>query len=107
LLRAEQEGLANVARHAEATRVWVTLSYLEQEVALDVCDDGRGFDPVQLGDGAAGHEAGASRNGGGFGLVAMRQRIESLAGKLQVESEPGTGTAISACVPAPPAGAWS
>ena len=37
---------------------------------------------------------------GGFGLVAMRQRIEELAGTLQVESEPGGGTAISACVPA-------
>ena len=36
---------------------------------------------------------------GGFGLVAMRQRIESLAGTLQVESEPGVGTGISACLP--------
>ncbi len=107
LLRTEQEGLANVARHAEAARVWVTLSYMEHEVALDVRDDGKGFDPARLGEGAAGHEVGASRNGGGFGLVAMRQRIESLAGTLQIESEPGAGTAISACVQAPPAGAWS
>jgi signal transduction histidine kinase len=37
--------------------------------------------------------------GGGFGLLAMRQRIEGLSGTLQVESEPGAGTAISACVP--------
>jgi signal transduction histidine kinase len=86
LLRAAQEALANVARHAHATRVGLTLSYLEDEVALDVRDDGRGFDLPKLG-------------GGGFGLVAMRQRIESLAGTLQVESEPGEGTAISACVP--------
>jgi sensor histidine kinase YesM len=42
---------------------------------------------------------------GGFGLVAMRQRIESLSGTLQVESEPGAGTAISACLPAAHAGA--
>jgi signal transduction histidine kinase len=45
------------------------------------------------------------RRAEGFGLVAMRQRIESLSGSLQVESEPGVGTAISACLPAAPVGA--
>jgi ABC-type multidrug transport system ATPase subunit len=84
LLRTAQEGLANVARHARATRAWVTLSYMEHEVALDVRDDGRGFDPAQAG---------------GFGLIAMRQRVEGSSGTLQVESEPGAGTAISACLP--------
>ncbi len=54
LLRAGQEALANVAKHAQATRVGVTLSYLEHEVALDVRDDGRGFDPARLGDAGAG-----------------------------------------------------
>jgi len=88
LLRAAQEALANVARHARATRVGLTISYMENEVALDVRDDGVGFDPA-LRD----H---------GFGLVAMRQRIEGLAGRLQVESEPGGGTAVSACVPTAP-----
>jgi signal transduction histidine kinase len=44
-----------------------------------------------------------SRGDGRFGLVAMRQRIEGLAGTLRVESEPGAGTAISACIPAVPA----
>jgi signal transduction histidine kinase len=85
LLRAAQEALANVARHAHATRVRLTISYMENEVALDVRDDGVGFDP-----------AFPDR---GFGLVAMRQRIADLSGTLQVESEPGGGTAISACVP--------
>jgi signal transduction histidine kinase len=78
-----------VARHAQATRVGLTLSYMPHEVALDVRDDGRGFDPAPAGAAA-----------GGFGLVAMRQRIEGLSGTVQVESEPGGGTAISACVPA-------
>ncbi|WP_245573902.1 sensor histidine kinase [Amycolatopsis nigrescens] len=91
LLRTAQEALANVAKHARATRVGVTLSYMEHEVALDVRDDGTGFDPVRLA---------GSADGGGFGLVAMRQRIESLSGTLQIESEPGFGTGISACVPA-------
>jgi signal transduction histidine kinase len=113
LLRAAQEALANVARHAQATRVGLTLSYLEHEVALDVRDDGRGFDPVlreagsngppgRNGGGGRPADAGGSGGGGGFGLVAMRQRIEGLSGTLQVESEPGAGTAISACVPAAP-----
>jgi signal transduction histidine kinase len=86
LLRAAQEALANVARHAHATRVGLTVSYMDSEVALDVRDDGVGFNPRL-----------PERDG--FGLVAMRQRIEDLAGTLQVESEPGSGTAISACVP--------
>jgi signal transduction histidine kinase len=93
LLRAAQEALANVARHAHATRVGLTISYMESEVALDVRDDGVGFDPA-----TPDH---------GFGLVAMRQRIAALSGTLQVESEPGGGTAISACVPTVPALAGS
>jgi signal transduction histidine kinase len=140
LLRTAQEALVNVAKHARATRVGVTLSYMEHQVALDVRDDGRGFDLAQLCTEAAqaaqtakiaktakataanGHASVAHVNGhsgglvglsvadglrhpdadkpdGGFGLVAMRQRIESLAGTLQVESEPGFGTGISACLP--------
>jgi signal transduction histidine kinase len=96
LLRTAQEALANVAKHAQATRVGVTLSYMEHQVALDVRDDGAGFDPSTI--------VGLQRpaDGGGFGLIAMRQRIEGLSGTLQVESEPGGGTGVSACVPATP-----
>jgi signal transduction histidine kinase len=91
LLRTAQEALANVAKHAAATRIGLTLSYMDDAVVLDVRDNGRGFDPAQ---------AGKPRTGpGGFGIVAMRQRIEGLAGTLQVESEPGLGTAISASIP--------
>jgi signal transduction histidine kinase len=92
LLRAGQEALANVAKHAQATRVGLTVSYMEHEVALDVRDDGKGFDVSRC-------DAEPAAEGHGFGLVAMRQRIEGLRGTLQVESEPGVGTAISACVP--------
>jgi signal transduction histidine kinase len=92
LLRTAQEALANVARHANATRVGLTLSYMEDEVALDVRDDGIGFDPAGLP---------VPADGGGFGLTAMRQRVERLSGTLDIESESGTGTAISARVPAP------
>ncbi|WP_246083039.1 sensor histidine kinase [Nonomuraea diastatica] len=95
LLRIAQEALANVAKHARATKVGVTLSYLEHEAALDVRDDGGGFDPARLVTAAEGLRA----DRGGFGLIAMRQRIESVSGTLQVESEPGAGTGISARVP--------
>ncbi|MGM1059529.1 sensor histidine kinase [Saccharothrix sp. Mg75] len=89
LLRAAQEALSNVAKHAAASRVGLTLSYMEDVVTLDVRDDGAGFDPCAAT--------------GGFGLVAMRQRVSRLAGALVVESEPGGGTAVSASVPAIPA----
>lgn len=91
LLRAAQEALANVAKHADANRVGLTLSYMEDVVTLDVRDDGVGFDPAADV---------APRQDGGFGLTAMRQRLSRVGGGLEVESEPGGGTAISANVPA-------
>jgi signal transduction histidine kinase len=60
---------------------------MEDEVTLDIRDDGHGCDQDQLND-------------GGFGLTAMRQRVTGLAGELAVESEPGAGTAVSVRVPA-------
>ncbi|MGW0481948.1 sensor histidine kinase [Nonomuraea sp. NPDC003214] len=92
LLRVAQEALANVARHARAGRVAVTLSYMEDVVVLDVRDDGAGFDPGAVEPSAAG----------GFGLIGMRQRVARLAGEFAVESAPGQGTGISATVPAVP-----
>ncbi|WP_320783634.1 sensor histidine kinase [Streptomyces sp. CRN 30] len=90
LLRILQEALSNAARHADATRLGVTLSFMDDEVTLDVRDDGRGFDPLAL----------PPRTGtGGFGLDGMRARAERIAGSLSVESEPGFGTAVSARVP--------
>jgi signal transduction histidine kinase len=94
LLRVAQEALANVAKHAGASRAWVTLSYMEDVVTLDVRDDGAGFVP---GEPAAGRV-------GGFGLIAMRQRVNRLAGQLEIESAPGAGTVVSASLPAIPLG---
>lgn len=91
LLRVAQEALANVAKHAGASRAAVTLSYMGDVVSLDVRDDGAGFTRP-----AGGAE------GGGFGLIAMRQRVSRLAGQLEIESEPGAGTAVSASLPAIP-----
>jgi signal transduction histidine kinase len=104
LLRVAQEALANVAKHAGASRAGVTLSYMEDVVTLDVRDDGVGFTPKANGDQAAAGGAGGSPPQGGFGLIAMRQRVSRLAGQLEIESEPGAGTAVSASVPAIPLG---
>jgi signal transduction histidine kinase len=90
LLRTAQEALANVTKHAEAGRVVLTLSYMDDVVTLDVCDDGVGFAPASS----------PSLRNGGFGLTAMRQRIEGLEGTLEIESEPGAGTTIAASIPA-------
>jgi signal transduction histidine kinase len=103
LLRVAQEALANVARHACASRAGVTLSYMEDVVTLDVRDDGVGFAVPANGEGAVAEDAGA-RSTGGFGLIAMRQRVSRLAGQLEIESEPGAGTAVSASLPAIPLG---
>jgi len=108
LLRTVQESLANVARHARATRVGVTLSYMEDVVVMDVRDDGVGFapasDPAPAPDAVRGPRGAPGDDGanGGFGLTSMRQRVARLAGTLEIESEPGAGTAVSAAVPAVP-----
>jgi signal transduction histidine kinase len=91
LLRTAQEALANVAKHARASRVGVTLSYMGDVVTLDIRDDGTGFAP-ERSDGVAGER-------GGFGLTAMRQRALALGGRLEIESEAGGGTAICASIP--------
>jgi signal transduction histidine kinase len=91
LLRTAQEALANVAKHAGASRVGLTLSYMGDVVTLDVRDDGVGF--------KVPGESGTQSTAKGFGLTAMRQRVNRVAGTLTVESEPGGGTAISARVP--------
>jgi signal transduction histidine kinase len=55
--------------------------------------------------GSNGHLNGENPAAGGFGLIAMRQRVTRLAGQLEIESEPGAGTAVSASLPAIPLGA--
>ncbi|MFJ6564250.1 sensor histidine kinase [Streptomyces sp. NPDC091412] len=94
LLRIAQSALANTVRHADATTVEVTLSYLGDHVALDVVDNGTGFAPDQL--------PAPDPDSGGFGLAAMRARMRALGGTLTVESAPGHGTALAAQLPLTP-----
>ncbi len=86
LLRAVQEGLSNVRKHAEASSVTVRLSYCDDSVSLVVSDDGRGFRE----DGVVG----------GFGLPSMRKRVEQVGGSVTVHSAIGSGSAIRVEVPA-------
>ncbi|GAA4611144.1 sensor histidine kinase [Actinoallomurus liliacearum] len=91
LLRVAQSALANVVQHAHATTAEVTLSYLDDDVTVDVVDDGIGFHPDRppVPDPADG----------GFGLAAMRSRMAALDGTLTIESAHGHGTALAARLP--------
>jgi signal transduction histidine kinase len=89
LLRVAQEALANVRKHSAASRVALTLSYMEDETVLDVRDDGAGFDPGQV----------CSRPSGGYGLRLMDERVRELGGRLTVETSPGNGTTIAVSLP--------
>ncbi|MGW0814354.1 sensor histidine kinase [Streptomyces viridiviolaceus] len=91
LLRIAQGALANVREHAGATTAVLSLTLLDDQVVLDVSDDGHGFDPAGL----PGTPAGVR----GHGLPAMRARLRQLGGTLTVESAPGEGTVLSAAVP--------
>jgi signal transduction histidine kinase len=85
LLRVAQEALTNVKKHADAHQVNITLSYMTDLVALDIVDDGVGFDQSDI----------IQNIDGGFGLKAMRERIEELGGTLTIESSAGKGTALA------------
>ncbi|MFI8828096.1 sensor histidine kinase [Streptomyces sp. NPDC053431] len=90
LLRIAQGALANIREHAGATSAALTLTYLDDQVVLDVADDGRGFDPA---------DRSADTGVRGHGLPAMRVRAQQLGGTLTIESTPGEGTVLSAAIP--------
>jgi len=92
LLRLLQEGLANIYQHARARQVTVTLSYMEDQVALDIHDDGVGFDPELL-------SLKTDQKRGGFGLQTMRERVSQIGGQMIVESNPGEGTTLAFQIP--------
>ncbi|WP_051857464.1 sensor histidine kinase [Streptomyces cellulosae] len=98
LLRIAQGALANVREHAAATRAAVTLTCLDDQVSVDIADNGRGFDVNAPSTAAAAGAAGADRERG-HGLPAMRIRARQAGGTLTVESAPGDGTVVSAAVP--------
>lgn len=86
IYRVVQEALTNVAKHAQAERVSVTVLEQDGLVEVAVTDDGRGFSTAGSGD--------------GFGLIGMRERVRLAGGRMEVESAPGQGTTVHAWIPA-------
>jgi len=86
LYRLVQEGLNNVAKHAQATSVWINLEYADGEVNISVEDDGQGFDPHR-------------RSSDGMGLQGLRERFVMLSGNFDVESAPSKGTRLYGSLP--------
>jgi PAS domain S-box-containing protein len=89
--RVAQEALTNVARHAKARNVWLSVHARPGHVDLEVRDDGVGFDV------AASHDRAV--RGESLGLLGMEERVSYMRGTLQMKSAPGAGTTISASVP--------
>lgn len=83
LYRTAQESLTNVRKHARASQVNITLTYLPHSVALRVQDDGAGAEDIR----------------GGFGLTGLRERISLVNGSLQVHTAPGQGFRLEVSIP--------
>jgi len=86
LYRLVQEALTNVVKHAAAAHVSIVLTHRDGGVGVVVEDDGAGFAPADVREGA-------------LGLLGMRERLAVVDGTLEVESTPGSGTALLAYVP--------
>jgi signal transduction histidine kinase len=84
--RIIQEAVTNVVRHAQAPACQVLVAYREEELAIEVLDEGRG-----RGDGG----------GNGYGLIGMRERADGLGGRLHAGPRPGGGYRVAACLPLP------
>jgi signal transduction histidine kinase len=85
LFRTAQEALANVVRHSGVKKARIELRFDADAVRLSLSDEGRGFDP--------------SEDGKGYGLIAMRERVEERGGAFTIRSAPGAGTLIEARIP--------
>ena len=94
LVRIIQEALANIRKHASATRAVIRFGMRDEHWEISVQDNGRGFEPERT------RKAGASH----FGLQTMRERAEGLGGSLEIESHPGEGTKVTARLPGPQEG---
>ena len=90
LYRVAQEALTNVSRHAQASRVQVTLEQLPHAIGMKIADDGKSFSVEQTL---------LANRGKRLGLLGMRERLEMVGGKFAVVSAPGQGTIIAAQIP--------
>jgi len=93
LYRICQESLANVVKHAGATRVVLHISATGEHVSLSVSDNGIGFDPAALAHASNGHS--------GVGLQSIRERVEALDGSVTIYSVRDRGTQVQVLIPLP------
>jgi len=87
IYRVAQESLSNVAKHAQARAVFVSLVQGQRQITLSVTDDGHGFDPAR------------APTNGHFGLVSMQERARTLGGTLAIERDTHQGTTVRLAVP--------
>jgi signal transduction histidine kinase len=90
LYRVGQAALTNVAQHARASHVKLSIQGLKDAVRMEIKDDGKGFDPEKVR---------FSRKRQRLGLLGMRERVEMVGGTFSVQSAPGQGTTIRARIP--------
>lgn len=88
VMRVIQEALANVRKHAAASKVVVRVAHRDGVLDVAVTDDGRGFSPEAAAE--AGHH---------FGLHIMKERSQEVGGELDIRSAPGQGTTVRLRVP--------
>jgi signal transduction histidine kinase len=87
IFRVFQEALTNIARHAAASRVEITLKKGPEEIELVVCDNGRGITEQEIADPKS------------FGLMGIRERVHSLAGEVKMAAEREGGTTVAIRIP--------
>lgn len=90
LFRVIQESLTNVKKHSDAKRVMVKIEFLPNRVNVIVKDDGCGFDKEKTM---------LQKQGSGFGLIGMRERIQLLKGKFEIKTAPSKGTEVFISLP--------
>jgi signal transduction histidine kinase len=84
-----QEALSNAIRHSGAKIVRLELAATQSIIALEITDNGRGFEPMALA------------NNEGLGLVSIRERLRALDGSLTIDAKPSRGTRLEIVIPLP------
>ncbi len=93
IYRFLQEALTNIAKHAQATYVEVTLHYTSKNLTLYVVDDGQGFEQA--------NQTATLEKPGGIGLIGLQERLDAVGGTLEIETKPGQGVRLRGSVPWP------
>ena len=91
LFESIRELIMNAIKHAGPCVIYVSVNHRDNGLLISVNDNGKGF---------AAEKVRKPSRSGGFGLFSIRQRLEGMAGQLEIESAPGKGTTVTICLPA-------